>query len=93
MPMYSFFFYHPTVLTLAIFSLTAAVAVLFVWNIMLSMKIKNLNLTKNTTIKCHHCGCEQITVIKQTGNEGHKVLNVCQNCGESWEIGKSGGRN
>lgn len=84
----SFFFNHPTMLTITLVLLVATVAVLFVWNIVLTISVKKLSSNKKTAVKCANCGCEQISIVKQTGNEGHKTLNVCQKCGYSWEIGR-----
>ncbi len=84
----SFFFNHPTMLTITLVLLIAAVAVLFVWNVILTISVKKLSSKKKSAVKCANCGCEQISIVKQTGNEGHKTLNVCQKCGYSWEIGR-----
>lgn len=83
-----FFFNHPTLLFVSVISCIIAVVVLFVWNIILTVMIKKKSSVKKSAVKCMSCGCEQISVIKQTGNEGHKTLNVCQKCGNTWEIGR-----
>ena len=83
-----FFFNHPTLLFVTLVTSVVSIIVLFVWNIILTILIKKKAAVKSATIKCMNCGCEQISVVKQNGNEGHKTLNVCQKCGYSWEIGK-----
>ena len=84
----SFFFDHPTLLTITLVMSVVAIIALFVWNIILTILIKKQFSKKTAAVKCMNCGCEQISVVKQTGNEGHKTLNVCQKCGYSWEIGR-----
>ncbi len=40
-------------------------------------------------VSCPACGCTQIATLKRTGNYGNVVENICQNCGNSWELSRT----
>lgn len=58
---------------------------LFIWNFILTILVCKL-YSKRKKIVCSRCGCEQIAVLKQNANNSNGIVNVCQRCGNTWEL-------
>lgn len=58
---------------------------LFIWNFILTILVCKL-YSKNKKVVCPQCGCAQIATIRQGKNDGYELVNICQNCGKSWNM-------
>jgi len=62
--------------------------VLVIWNLILTILVCKLYSKKKTEVRCVKCGSVQIAAVKQSANEGNGIMNICQNCGNTWEISR-----